>query len=593
MATRRINQDKLQRISEKLRDVDWHDLSLIGTELGEIDTIRRQPFQFSDFIDALDEGFLSKLDHPVYVFLQTEPVYFPEGIILTVPVLIAYSSAVPPPNLVARDSVQSEDAVARALNPFGGRPEPMSKLKMEWKPYIPENVETDTLTYILNGAVKPPVYVLDWEVRQQKASRFSEMEANAIKFINPYVILPKVFKALEKPEVTSVSFEYKYNDKSYEVIFDKETDGSLAEFIPAYLSDNELPETPCAKEIEAKIKETFAEYKKIRDEQWDETMALLGQYNDDQIKLLNEAKVYKFYPRHPKYDLSSFVSKRVNRYFKDADEVFGGKKIEKDEMSESDIEEFERFEKAEEKRLKDLEIAQEKERRRLERAKMMEIEKSKTKEERAAERKAKREEEKKKREEEKKKKMEEKKAAKEEAKKKKEEEKKEDDGNESDAEEEEEEEEEEKAPAKKKAKKSTVKKGKKETVAAAKKDKNVDKKKKTTKPAKKVEEAKKKKEEEKKKKEKEPAAAAAPATPKKKKEEKKQSSAAPATPKKGTEEKKKQGTPTPKKGGDKKKEEETKKEEVVAAAAAETPKKRKREATKKSEGEPKNKKSKK
>ena len=119
-ATLRVSQDKLERITEKLRDVDWHDLSLIGTELGEIDTIRKQPFQFDDFLDALEDGVLAHLGHPVYVFLQTEPVYFPEGIILTVPVLVAYSSAVPPPSLVARDSVQSEDATARALRQAGG-----------------------------------------------------------------------------------------------------------------------------------------------------------------------------------------------------------------------------------------------------------------------------------------------------------------------------------------------------------------------------------------------------------------------------------------------------------------------------------------
>lgn len=386
--TRRVNQKNIQYISEKLRDVDWHDLSLIGTELGEIETIRNQPFQFNDFLDALDDGFLSKLDHPVYVFLLTEPVYFPEGIILTVPVLVAYSSAVPPPNLVARDSVQSEDANARALNPFGGRPEPMEPLKMSWKPYIPARIEADALPYILSGALAAPVVSLEWEVRQQKVSHFKELEANAIKFINPYVILPKVFRALEKPEVTSVSFEYKFGDKTCDITYDKEVDGPLAEFIPACLSDNELPETPCAEEIKSKIKELFQAQTKIRDEQWDETQALLGQYTPEQLKLLEEAKVYKFYPRHPKYDLTAFVNKRVNRYFKDADEVFGGKKIEKEEMSESDVEEFERFEKSEEKRLKDLEIAQNKERRRLERLKM-------TKEELLAEKKAKREAERK------------------------------------------------------------------------------------------------------------------------------------------------------------------------------------------------------
>lgn len=388
--TRRISQARLEAVKERIREVDWHDLSLIGTELGEMETIRRQPFQFSDFQDALDSGIFSNLTHPVYVFLQTEPVYFNEGIILTVPVLIAYSSAVPPPNLVARDSVQSEDANTRALNPFGGRPEPMGPLHMAWRPYIPQRSDPDVYEYVSNGKVMPAVVALDWEVRQQRAAHYNEMEANAIKFINPYVILPRVFHALEKPEVTSVTFEYEHDGKKYDVVYDKETDDSLAEFIPAYLSDNDLP-ADCGEEVKELIKEKFRALLKIRDEQWDETMALLAQYTDDQLKLLEEARVYKFYPRHPKYDFTAFVSKRVNRYFKDADEVFGGKKIEREEMSESDIEDFERFEKDEAKRLKDLEIAQEKERRRLEREKMAEIEKNKTKEEKEADRKAKKE----------------------------------------------------------------------------------------------------------------------------------------------------------------------------------------------------------
>ena len=112
---------KDRKIEKKMRNVNWRELSFVGTELSSMEPLYKGKFEFPDLVESLTKGDLSTSKR-VYLFMASEPVYLRgDEKLLNVPVIVAFSSDVAPPSLVAHDSVQSTEASARALNALGGR----------------------------------------------------------------------------------------------------------------------------------------------------------------------------------------------------------------------------------------------------------------------------------------------------------------------------------------------------------------------------------------------------------------------------------------------------------------------------------------
>ena len=76
--------------------------------------------------------------------------------------------------------------------------------------------------------------------------------------------LPQIIEQEKKPEdqdTKQVSFKFKFDGKSYDIVFDKEID-RLATFIPEFLEDNKL-EGKCDEEL---IKKALQEeFKRVRE----------------------------------------------------------------------------------------------------------------------------------------------------------------------------------------------------------------------------------------------------------------------------------------------------------------------------------------
>jgi len=94
--------------------------------------------------------------------------------------------------------------------------------------------------------------------------------------------------------------------------------------------------------MEQAIREAFKKARALADEQWEELQSKLKGMSETERKALLEAKLYKFYPSHPKYDLRAYLSPRINRYYGNANFVLGGEPVLKRKAEEEEEEEKER-----------------------------------------------------------------------------------------------------------------------------------------------------------------------------------------------------------------------------------------------------------
>ena len=328
-------ETRAKDLEKRLRIVNWKDLSFVGTELANMTIMKKDKFEFPDLIDLLSTGELSSFTHPVYLFMISEPIYLRDERIVNVPVVVAYSSAIPPPDLVCHDSVQSVDAATRALNPLGGRPYPMAQEHLRWVPYVPERLKAEVAS---SSHQFIPVTVLDWIQRSARTKKFNEEQVHHVEYLNPFIIRPQVCENLEKPEPTSVTFQFSFklkdgSKKEFDIVFDRECDrlrekdedGKVTGgFLKDFLEKNPDVADGAEEALEAAIREEFKKARALATEQFDELMKMMEKYNDAQKKALREAMLYKIYPRHPDFDLTPYCSPRVNRYYGNADKVIGG-----------------------------------------------------------------------------------------------------------------------------------------------------------------------------------------------------------------------------------------------------------------------------
>ena len=283
----------------KMRQVDWRDLSFIGAELASIDDIRKQPYKFPALEKELTEGVLSKLDHPVYMFLVSEPIYHEEKLV-ALPVIVVFDCEVAPPSLYAHDSVQSTESETRARNALGGRPIDMRNAHLAWGPYIPKSMEHEGLC---RGAMVP-IMALAWEGRTARTKKMHEEQVHYVEYINPYILLPKVCAGLTKPEVRNISCTWEYKGHNIDVVYDKDVD-TVAEFQEDLIEKYHLDDDAKA-DIKAMLKEQFERARKDCDDQWDELQGSLAALSDKQKAAYEKAKLYKFYPSVVDFDITPY-----------------------------------------------------------------------------------------------------------------------------------------------------------------------------------------------------------------------------------------------------------------------------------------------
>ena len=290
---------RIREIEQQLLDVDWRSLSFVGAELASIPDIQKQPFEFPALDKELREGVLANKTHPIYIFLVSEPVYSDDQVV-PVPVIVAFDSTVPPPSLYAHDSIQSTESSSRALNALGGRPIDMRQAQLAWVPYVPESASD----VAFSRGVKVPIVALTWEGRTARTKKMNEDQVHYIEYINPYILIPKKCTHLEKPEVRNVSFTWKYEGKTIDMIYDKDVD-TVAEFQDDIIDKYQLDEKAKGP-IKDALKEAFVKARADCDAQWDELQGRLTALTPAQKKGLDEAKIYKFYPSSTKIDLTPF-----------------------------------------------------------------------------------------------------------------------------------------------------------------------------------------------------------------------------------------------------------------------------------------------
>lgn len=355
----------IKSMMKDLTNLAWRELPFIGCELKHMAVIKSQPWEFSYLADQLRSGVLANLGHPVYVWMQAEPHCLSGAEITTVPVIMAYVCKVPPPALVSQDSVQSTDAATRALLPLGAKPKSMEEEQLSWGPYIPERLLPRWYPEL---SAHVPIYALKWYQRATQFGQMNEFQTHHYEYLNIYHLLPQILAKEEQPEVRSVVFTFEKDGKKWaDLDFDKDVD-RIATWLESRLETKEEEEKRIAEEtkaveeqqtkpkakkslaakedeknekkeeekkpvkipsayraeLEAALRAAFQTARAISKEAWDNARAKINALSPQDKEALENMKVYKFYPEHPKIDVTPAKSLIVNRYFGNAAQAFGG-----------------------------------------------------------------------------------------------------------------------------------------------------------------------------------------------------------------------------------------------------------------------------
>jgi hypothetical protein len=291
-----------------LRKLDWRDLTFIGVEVGSIPSIYKDKFTFPELKKALKDGELSNLGHPMYMFMGAQPIEY-GGRTLNIPYIVVIDSEAPPPSRIAHCSIQGQNESIID----------MKNVRMGWVPYVPKKFPQS----LIKDKLPIQIYTLNWYGRTAKSSKLTEDRARWLEYLIPYIRLPQMVESIPEPkdtDVKNVNFTWKYQDKKYEVVYDKEMD-TLPEFIPTFLEDNKLPES-AGPELKQALKDAFqkareqarADYQSLQDE--------VNKLPDRAKQAYRNIKLYKFYPTHPDINIRRYIDKKINRYFGSATRVF-------------------------------------------------------------------------------------------------------------------------------------------------------------------------------------------------------------------------------------------------------------------------------
>lgn len=290
----------------------WHDVYLSGTEMDQLEDVRKYDWDFSHLDEALTAGVLA--DAPmVHLFGCTEPKILPTspkdeaGSLVAVPVIVAIASSRPPPSMLGIKSVQrAEEEIV-----------PMSSVRMSWHPRPADNAPR-------RNPPKPKVHVLKCTERRARLKNMDEMAVHRYDYVMPYIIRP----GQENDDIPDTNVQVLVDDlagRSNPVMmdFDYEMD-DLEEFVEEQINENELDPSkhvePLRNAIRAAVKARKEEIKAERNAK----VTRLQDMPEEERQSIATMKLYKFYPSNEeeKYpDVSNSKVSYVNRYYGKADEV--------------------------------------------------------------------------------------------------------------------------------------------------------------------------------------------------------------------------------------------------------------------------------
>jgi len=163
------------------------------------------------------------------------------------------------------------------------------------------------------------------ETREAVKKHLSVERLHKLSLLLPYELLPQKFEEedldTKLKKVQDVSFIYKTRDgRSIEFTWDKEIH-KLKIDLPYMMEEFKIPsdEEDILKE---KLKEAFDKKREEITKEHEAKKKILDSYSPEHIQALKDIKIYKFYPTHPRLDISGAINPYFNRYFGNVDRVF-------------------------------------------------------------------------------------------------------------------------------------------------------------------------------------------------------------------------------------------------------------------------------
>ncbi|GAM21998.1 hypothetical protein SAMD00019534_051730 [Acytostelium subglobosum LB1] len=363
MIVKEPNEDKPEMTRDeermaKLRKVEWKDLIPIGFELKELETMRKEPWSFDQLNKELSHGFLSKAEHPLYIFMGAQPIV-EKKVALNIPYIVVFDCLTPPPQKVCKASIQgaTEEVFDTSKD---------NRFKVSWLPYIRSKLFNQDFTKIAK-----PIQALQCNSRGRTSNVIPEEKLIEMQYLLPYIRLPQIVENLKQIDVTAVTFDFEAqltpeqlekekkqaaeDDKKREeeftskgkmvrltkaekekmkardeclargckmmfIAYDKAVDTPTA-FIDEKKEDDGITDE-CAIELKRRLKEEFDKARKIRGDSFAAIQKEVADMSPEDKENYRNCKIYKFYPTHPKIDVSKYSSKVVNRFFGNATQVF-------------------------------------------------------------------------------------------------------------------------------------------------------------------------------------------------------------------------------------------------------------------------------
>lgn len=288
-------------------DEVWKDVYLAGTEWDQVKMVYDIDWDFDHLDEALTDGDLA--GKKVHLFGCTEPQLVKrdekdeKGDVIPIPVIIAIVSEAAPPSMIGLKSVQrTEEEIV-----------PMSKFRMGWHAYTPDNVSH-------RRRFKPNVFVLKCNERRARLRNMQEAAVHAYDYVLPYFVNPSNVEEVDEDTIVQVLADLDGRPVPLMLEFDYELD-ELPEFLEEQIKENDLDPAkhtePLKRSITDAVKATKRKYRAEKEAR----KKRLDEISPEDKEAIKKMKLLKFYPQNDWPDISQIKSKFVNRYYGHATEL--------------------------------------------------------------------------------------------------------------------------------------------------------------------------------------------------------------------------------------------------------------------------------
>ncbi|KAL6585496.1 hypothetical protein OROMI_002140 [Orobanche minor] len=260
----------------------WLQVFPVGTEWHMLDMVYEYKWNFSNLIEALEEG--GELHNKkVHIFCITEPQWLTfkgESKLTIIPVQVAVVSPFPPSDKVGITSVQGENEEIV----------PMKQMKMDWVPYIPLENRKSQVERLKNSQI----FIISCNQRRAGLRHLKVERLKKFEYCLPYFYNP--LQDEEPVPNTVVSLFFPIEPQPPVICeFDWDMD-ELEEFTDQLIEAEELPEDQ-KEPFKDYVKEKVREVKKAnREERVARKKAREEALSQQSRAAFENIKFYKFYP---------------------------------------------------------------------------------------------------------------------------------------------------------------------------------------------------------------------------------------------------------------------------------------------------------